>query len=128
MPTVTVTFFQATFVLATFVHIRSISTVTRFGPNFKCSFLGQSLTDANCYGVSRQHMYWQHWTISSISQLLPNFLEPIFRGLDYSRPHFLDQTYLDPNIFWTQKFPLYPKFLDPKFFWTSILLVLNFLD
>ena len=39
-----------TFVLATFVHIRSISTFTRFGPNFKCSFLGQSLTDANCYG------------------------------------------------------------------------------
>ena len=40
MPTVTVTFVKATFVLATFVHIKNMSAVTdpiltkRLGPNF----------------------------------------------------------------------------------------------
>ena len=115
IPIVTVTFFLATFVLATFVHIRSISAVTRFGQNFIGSFMGQSLTDANCYGdICPGNICTSN--ISSISQLLPNFLEPIFRGLDYSRPHFVDQTYLDPYISWTKKFPLFPKFFGLKNF------------
>ena len=42
------TFVQATFVLATFVHIRNILAVAE--TNFKCRFLGQSLKNANCYG------------------------------------------------------------------------------
>ena len=46
MPTVMVTFVKATYVLATFVHIRNISAVTDpiltklFGPNFWGPFFG----------------------------------------------------------------------------------------
>ena len=53
IPSVTVTFVQAIFVLVTFVHIRNISAVTVllawFWPKFKDRILGPSLTDANCF-------------------------------------------------------------------------------
>ena len=48
IPTGTVTFVKATFVLAIFVHIRNISgdwILTQF----KVRLLGPSLTDANCH-------------------------------------------------------------------------------
>ena len=46
--TVTMTFVQVTFVLATFVHIMNISTLTQYCPNFKGMFQGPS--DALCHG------------------------------------------------------------------------------
>ena len=54
IPTVMMIFVQATFVLATFVHISNISAVTdpilaRFWQNFKSRFLGLSLVDFNCH-------------------------------------------------------------------------------
>ena len=51
VPTVTVTFVQTTYVLATFVHIRNISAVTDLIFNKLIGrILGPSLKDAHCHG------------------------------------------------------------------------------
>ena len=71
MPTVKVTFVQATFALVTFVHIRIISAVVdpiltklyRLVPGIifnRCQALQRHL--------SRHHMSWQHLSISAICQ------------------------------------------------------------
>ena len=83
MPTFTVIFVQATFVLATFFHIRNISTVTNSiltklkGKIPGTIFHRCQLSQCHLY---RQHFSWQHLSISGISQLLLALFWPNFKG------------------------------------------------
>ena len=73
IPTVTETFIQATFVLAAFVHIRNISSVTRqILTKFQKLVPGTIVNRCQLsrWHLSRQHLSWQHLSISRISQLL----------------------------------------------------------
>ena len=90
MPTVMVSIVQATYSLATFVHISNVSAVTSptltklFGPIFwgVIIFVGQNVLQPNSYR--------------------PEFI---------SHPKFLDQ-----QFYWTQKIFQTNIFSDPKFF------------
>ena len=113
MPTVIVRFVQATYALATFVHISIISPVTSpivtelFGPNF----LGVIVfRDQNVLGPNLL--------------FLKNFFQAknLFGLKDYSTLQFLwTQKFLDPTFLWTQSFfwPIF--FFLPNFFWTQYL-------
>ena len=134
MSTVTLTFGQATFVLATFVHICNISA--GFDQTLKevpgTLFNGCQLSWSN---LSRKHWSWQNLPISWKFQLLltqfwHNFLDTIFRGCDFFNQIFfstkfcLTQTFLDLQFFLVTK--LEPKCVDPKFCWPKIVLDPNF--
>ena len=111
IPTVMVTFVQATFVLTTFVHIRNISVVTDqifwiqlfgglnnrtkilFGPKF---FFTKLFLTQKCL---RPNIFWE-----------PMFLDPTFFG------QFEQRILLDQQIFYGPKF-----FLDIFFYWTTML-------
>ena len=114
MPTVTVTFVKATFVLATFVHIRNVSAVTdpilskRFGPNFS-----QALTFLI-------EFFWD-----PIKFLDQQFCEPKIFGPKYLiGHHFFSNKFFWTQIFWDKHF-LYSNFFrlkissDSKFCWTK---------
>ena len=88
MPTVTVTFVQATFVLATYVHIRNISAVTVLDPT----------------NILNQKLFWplNFWDLKI-------FLDPQIFGQNFSDQKFfgnnffpiqyiLDKTFLKQNI------------------------------
>ena len=99
IPTVTVTFDKATFVLATFVHIRNISAVidpilTKLwrrvpGTIFnRCQFSRGHLFRQH---LSSQHLSRKHLSCSGISHLLLtqfwlNFLEPILADKNFFGP------------------------------------------
>ena len=79
--------------------------------------------------LSSQYLSWQHLSISGISQLLltqfgPNFLDLIFVVLIFWTKFFLDQTFLDPNIFFKTISPGL-KFW-PNIFFTKFLFTKNF--
>ena len=110
--------------------------LNQFGPNFKGRFLGQFLPDAiNMSGwhLSWQQLSWWHLLKSAIYpllliQFLPNLMDPIFWGKDFSRPKFCYiQTFLEPNLFYQHFFGA-KIFLEPKSFWARIFLPKNLLD
>ena len=121
MPTLTVTFVQGTFVLATYFHIGNISVITDLDHTFWTqNFLNQiffylNFFDLNCFGIQI-------------------FLSPKFFGLK----NILTQKFW-VQTFWTVyfcrlKIYLWPKIIldsklfSTKFFWRKILLGLkNFL-
>ena len=98
--TVAVTFVQATFVLATFAHIKNIPT--QFWPNFLGPMLGLIFLDQNFY-----------WTKILLTQ---TFLDLYFFG-----PKIL----LDPKFLWTQNFSD-SKFCGRKILWSLNFFNLNF--
>ena len=68
-------------------------------------------------------MSWQHLSISEIYQLLlirfwPNFLDPIFGGLFWTKESFIPKTFW-PKFFLTRFF--LPKFFSPNFLDLSFL-------
>ena len=83
IPTVMVIFVQATYVLATFVHVSNIYSVTNIfstkllGPNF----LGLSI-------FVDQHLFWSNLLLIQIS-LKPKIFEPNFFGLQFFGLDFL---------------------------------------
>ena len=137
MPTVTVTFVKATFVLATFVHIRNVSAVTdpiltkRLGPNFwqALTFLIEIfLGPYKFFGPTilwTQNLWIQNFVWTSIffrtNFFGPKFFEtnifctPILFGLKISSDSkfcwtkfFLDERILGQQIFVTNKIFLGP--------------------
>ena len=121
IPTVTVTFVHATFVLVTYISISGISQMLLawFWLNFKGRFLGLSLTDANCYGDICQgnicpgnicpyqkyiSCYWSDFDQTFWTQFLGAFFGP--RNLLYPK-------LFDLNSFWPDFF--LPKFFSPNF-------------
>ena len=134
MPTVTVTFVKATFVLATFVHIRNVSAVTdpiltkRLGPNFwqALTFLIEIFLGP--YKFFGPTILWTQnlWTQNFVWTFFSNkfFWTQIFYDINiFWTPIFLDlkylptQNFVKPNFFWVHKFFVTNKiFLGPKFF------------
>ena len=91
--------------------------LTRFGPNFKCRFLGTSLTDVNCDGniCPGNICPWQEY----LSYYWPNFDQTFwtqfFGGLNFFLINILlDPNFFDPKCFWTICWAEY--FIDPKQF------------
>ena len=124
MPTVTGTFFKATFVLVTFVHIRNISAVTdriltkHLGPDFfqTLTFLIKIFLPIFCL----IQFFWDLKNFVNLKYLDlifcldTNFFEHIFWTQYYSDINiFLTQHYSDINIFQTH------SFLDLKFLLTQ---------
>ena len=83
IPTVMVTFVQAIFVLATFVHIRNISADTAGNLFNRCQL--------SWWHLSQQHLSWQHLSISGISQFLLKRVWPNFKS------RFLAPSWTDSN-------------------------------
>ena len=90
MPTLTVTFVQATFVLATIVHIRNISVLTDLGHTFWTRFLGALV-------------------FLNLAFLTQTFFRPIkfFWTKIFWTKFFLTKIFFDPScfgikIFWSQ--------------------------
>ena len=105
---VTVTFVRATFLLATFVHIRNISAVTEhiltkpFGPNFLHALI--SLDPKFCWPTN----FWSQ-----------NFLDRRF----WDSKFLWTKNFVDANFLWTQHF-LTKNYCRPKsIFWPQIILV-----
>ena len=111
-----VTFVQATFVLATFVHISNVSAFTDllltklFWPNFFGALF-----------LLYQHFVWPTKPCAT------NFLDPkIYMYLNFFGPEilrtnlFVDPKFFEPNIFEDQKI-FNPKFLGWQKFWTFFL-------
>ena len=107
MPTVTVAFFQATFVWAIFVHIRYISAVADpiltklFGP----ILLGLSFLEPNIFGT------------------IPFWTQIFFEPMSFFNNNFLDQKFLGPNFkllaqkqFFLTKNSFNKMYFLPKFF------------
>ena len=126
-----VSFVQATYVLAMFVHISNISAVSDpiltklFGPNFSGSkFLWTNIIFFGPNLFVDQQFCWNQYFLES---------KKIFRSKIFFGPiSFFDQQFCgskiisDPKIFWTQnsdkkKFRT-QIFLNPQFFWTQMLL------
>ena len=70
-------------------HLISQLLLTRFWPNFKSRYLGTSWRDFSCHGdicpgnVSPGDICpYQHY-LSSMTQFLPNFWDPIFWGTQF---------------------------------------------
>ena len=129
-----------------YLSISGISKVlvTQFWPNFKGSFLGPYLTDANCHGdicLGNKYVLATYIHIRIISAvtdpiftklLRPNFFQQnlscywpainqtfgtqFLGGLIIVVQHFTTTSF-DPNIFGTKN-SLYPKFLQ-IFFWPN---------
>ena len=66
-------------------------------------------------------MSWQHLSISAMSQLLPSFLDPISRSLDYFRQHFFAPNFFRPKFFLDLNF-----FPDQNFFSTQKIFLTHF--
>ena len=81
-----VTFVKATFVLATFVHIRNIS-----GPDYDETWNILNRFQQSHWHFSRQHLFWWHLYISGISQLLLTLFWPNFKAM------FLGSSLKDAN-------------------------------
>jgi len=106
--------------------------LTQFGPNFKVSFLGASLTGVNChsdfcpgnicFGDICPYQHWGSniiWTTFCWTQTLgiQNYLDP---KLSWAQNSSWIQYFLDQKLFWIQNLILAqilfdPKFLEPKF-------------
>ena len=95
--------------------------LTRFWPNFKCRFLGPSLTDANshndiCQGNICPGNIFPYHEYLSYNWPWPYFLNQNCFGIQKNilTQNFFEPKFIcDPKLFWTQ------NFWDPKFFWTA---------
>ena len=114
MPTLTMTFVKATFVLATFFHIRNISAITDLDHTFWTqNFLIQIFFDQNCFGIQIT------LNPNIFGFLSPNFMDSIFFQ---TLTLFVTQNYFGPKVL------LDSKLFSTQFFWRKIILGLkNFL-
>ena len=131
MPTVLKTFVQATYVMATFVHISNISAVTGpiftklFGSKFLefIIFVGQNVlgpnifrpkffSDTNFFPTQNPFRDQRFWTSKFIGH--KKFSNPkfLFQTQFFSKI-FSDTKSIGPNIFWTHNF-FGPKVFRPK--------------
>ena len=130
------------------LYISGISQLllTRFWPNFKGRFLGQSLSDSNCYGddiypgniCPGTNRPYQQYLSCYWADFDQSFWIQFLEALIFIDHNFLDQTSLDPNIFVYLKFFFDLNSLGPDFFnlksvvpikfWTYIFFGSNFFE
>ena len=129
MFTVSVTFVQATFDVATFVHINNISAVTPpilsnfsrflgndFAPTFFLTKICLDLTSFSAQNFVRPK-YFLDPTLFLDTKFLGQYI--FWTKFFWTKNFIGHKTFLDPKLFRTQNFFGPKTFLNSKLFWTQ---------